>query len=929
MSTERSSVGPLSAAVAAALPTTATAADAATADALLTALRDPGIATALGVGIGVGALLAVLLRRKTAAAAPTTTDTDTDLPNRPLGQWTGLCHALSVRTGARLVCIHISDDGLECALKAAWQATGDTHATLNFTLPPPSNETRVYNADRAPLPSVTQIAASGAVAGVSVPVLSPSRRPVGWLSAFFDHVELDPGGQAAAHETAALVGALHHLASTPTVNVPPGLATGLSCVPAAVALRDEHGNLLESNDSFRILFADCDDEDQTQLDGIEEDASLLPSALEALYTAEHEVRRRSTAVVRALAIEQNGRRINCCFLGSPLFHDGRITGYASVVLDTGLDTDSLSALPTSQEQRALQTLRAIGEAVISLDTDGGIRHLNPAAERLIGLELADAIDRPFVDACALRDASTGEPFDLHSYLKRAVPSVQVDCVLEAASAPATGSDPATPARAAMDLSTTQQSARRVHLTLSSVLDRGGTPIGAAVTLSDITLQHRITNQLMHQATHDPVTALINRQQFISTLEAALRTVQTEGHDQVLVQIDLDDFKLINDGVGHFAGDALLAQLTPLIQRHIQPDDVLGRLGGDEFGLLLMHTDIVRAKAVADRITSELSAFKFEWSGKRYDVRASIGLTPVLADVPSAMELMQRADVACQTAKDSPHWDVFIYGSGDSEPARKHGTMQMVNVLHHALEHDGFCLFAQPIIALDASVRARGTQHYELLLRMLDPNGQAVSPGRFLGAAERYGLTSKIDRWVIENALALAGNTFHEHGYEFGVNLSGSSLSDPTLLDFISREMNRYDFQNNCLCFEITETEAIVDLDVARHVILSLRDRGCRFALDDFGSGLSSFTYLKHLPVDYLKIDGSFVKDMVSNPVDQSIVEQIHLVGKRLGLPTVAEFVEDRDTLHMIRKLGIDYAQGHLFAKPKAIETVFASSTTSP
>ncbi|MEM6987969.1 MAG: EAL domain-containing protein, partial [Pseudomonadota bacterium] len=195
------------------------------------------------------------------------------------------------------------------------------------------------------------------------------------------------------------------------------------------------------------------------------------------------------------------------------------------------------------------------------------------------------------------------------------------------------------------------------------------------------------------------------------------------------------------------------------------------------------------------------------------------------------------------------------------------------------------------------------------------------------AAERYGLTSKIDRWVIQHALALAGSVYHEQGYEFGVNLSGSSLSDPTLLDFISHEMNHYDFRSNHICFEITETEAIVDLDVARHVILSLRDRGCRFALDDFGSGLSSFTYLKHLPVDYLKIDGSFVKEMVGNPVDQSIVEQIHQVGKRLGLPTVAEFVENKETLHAIRKLGIDYAQGHLFAQPKPIEEVFSVTTS--
>lgn len=869
-------------------------------------LREPVVVSTLTLGIGLGALIAVLLRpRRETAPAPQAMDTTgADAPDRPLGQWAGLCHALCARTGARLVCIHISDDGFDATLRAAWQPhERQQQPKLSFTLPPPSNETRIYSADHAPLPAITQIAPSGAVAGLSVPILSPSRQPVGWLSAFFNYPDVDRGS-AAVSETAALVGALHHLASRPLAEVPDGLASGLSSVPAAVALRDANGNLLDSNDNFRILFTDCDDDDQTQLDSIEEDTSLLPSAMEALYTAEHEVRRRKAAVVRALTIDQNGQRVNCCFIGSPLLDNDRITGFASVVLDTGLDTDALSSLPTSQEQRALQTLRAIGEPIISLDTNGGIRHMNPAAERLIGLDLASAIDRPFADVCRLCEIDSRDVFDLHSYLKRAVPSVQIDCAMLSPDG--------------------RDSKRRVHLTLSSVFDRGGTPIGAAVTLRDVTLQHRITSQLMHQATHDPVTTLINRQQFISTLETALRTVQSDGREQVLVQIDLDDFKLINDGVGHFAGDALLAQLTPLIQRHLLPEDTLARLGGDEFGLLLTNSDLVRAEAVANKINAEFADFKFEWSGKRYDVHACMGITPVLADATSAMELMQRADVACQTAKESPHWDVIIYGADDSEPARKRGTMKMVNVLHHALEHDRFCLFAQPIVALDPSIRESGRHHYELLLRMLDPDGRAVGPARFLGAAERYGLTSRIDRWVIQRALALAGSAFHERGYEFGVNLSGSSLSDPTLLDFISHGMNQFDFKNNRFCFEITETEAIFDLDVARHIILSLRDRGCLFALDDFGSGLSSFTYLKHLPVDYLKIDGSFVRGMVSNPVDQSIVEQIHQVGKRLNLPTVAEFVEDRETLHALRKLGIDYVQGHLFAQPKPVEEVFSS-----
>ena len=897
------------------------------AEASVQSLLSPGLASALVIGLMLGATVAVLFRRRSPRPAPHK-QTNEPKPDRALGQWAGLCHALSVRIGARLVCIHISDNGMESELKAAWQAVNDPHAALNFTLPPPSNESRLYNADRAPLPAVSQIAATGAVAGMSVPVLSPEGQPVGWLSAFFDHVEIDPSGQAAAAETAALIGALNHLATDVRAQVSDNLIAQLANIPAAVAVRDERGNLLEANDSFRILFDDCDEEDQTQLDGIEEDATLLPSAIEALHTAEHEVRRRNAAVVRSLAIERNGQRINCCFVGSPLINGDLTTGYASVVVDTALGTDAMSALPTSQEQRALQTLRAIGEAVISLDTDGGIRHMNPAAERLLGIDLANAIDLPLVAACNLRDAGSGQPFDLHTYLKRAVPSIQVDCLLTinsddsvfATDQTGNSRDSTAPGRKGAT------SVRRVHLTLSSVLDRSGTPIGAAVTLSDVTLQHRITDQLMHQATHDPVTALINRQQFISTLESALRKAQIEGHDQVLMQIDLDDFKLINDGVGHFAGDALLTQITPLIQRHLQPHDELGRLGGDEFGVLLRDTDLVRAKRIADNIITSLCAFKFEWSGKRYDVRACIGVTPVLADATSAMELMQRADVACHTAKDSPHWDVFIYGSGDSEAARKHGTMQMVNVLHHALEHDRFCLYAQPIVAINAKARAGGRLHHELLLRMLDPDGKAISPGRFLGAAERYGLTSKIDRWVIHHALALAGRARHDKGFEFGVNLSGSSLSDPTLLDFISGEMNRHDFDNNTLCFEITETEAIVDLDVARHLILSLRDRGCRFALDDFGSGLSSFTYLKHLPVDYIKIDGSFVKDMVGNPVDQSIVEQIHEVGKRLGLPTIAEFVENRETLHAIRTLGIDYAQGHLISEPKPAEELLLRAT---
>jgi Amt family ammonium transporter len=390
----------------------------------------------------------------------------------------------------------------------------------------------------------------------------------------------------------------------------------------------------------------------------------------------------------------------------------------------------------------------------------------------------------------------------------------------------------------------------------------------------------------------------------------------KGADIVCCTLILDQFKLVNDTSGHQAGDELLRQLAAAMRRTLRGSDVVARLGGDEFGILLTECDAHVGEQLGEKLRCMISNFRFSWNGRLYQVGASIGLVELDQDWPDTAHLMSAADAACYAAKDAGRNKVRLYRRGDEEVERRRGEMAWVGRLTRAMQAEHFRLYFQPIVNLadPASGVARG-RHYELLLRLHDEEFP-VLPTAFIPAAERYQIMPTIDRWVIEHTLYQCAGSLQMLDKEqvvLGINLSGASLSNAQFQAFVRAAMQEHAQIAPHLCFEITETAAISNLESVRDLIDDLKKMGCRFALDDFGSGLSSFAYLQSLAVDYLKIDGAFVRDMVQNPVDAAMVEAIAKVARIMGIRTVAEFVEDRATADALRALGVDYGQGHFYA----------------
>jgi len=382
-------------------------------------------------------------------------------------------------------------------------------------------------------------------------------------------------------------------------------------------------------------------------------------------------------------------------------------------------------------------------------------------------------------------------------------------------------------------------------------------------------------------------------------------------------MDLDQFKIINDTCGHSAGDELLRQLGREMRSVIRKQDTLSRLGGDEFGLLLEHCSLNEAHHVAETILNKVQNFHFSWNGKIFRIGISIGLVAINQNFSDMTELLQWADSACYMAKESGRNRIHIYHPEDKELALRHGQMKWVSKINQALEDNRFIIYAQTIEPLDQS----GGKHYELLLRMIDEDGETIPPGAFLPAAERFDLMEKIDQWVVGNAFSLLSShsKFLDNVEFVSINLSGPSLTNESFLTDIIERFEDYSVEPSKICFEVTETVAISNMDCAIKFITKLKSIGCRFALDDFGSGLSSFGYLKSIPVDYLKIDGVFVKDMVTDPIDYAMVKSINDIGHVMSKKTIAEYVENEEIKNMLRMLGVDFAQGYGIDKPQPFD----------
>ncbi len=420
----------------------------------------------------------------------------------------------------------------------------------------------------------------------------------------------------------------------------------------------------------------------------------------------------------------------------------------------------------------------------------------------------------------------------------------------------------------------------------------------------------------YQASHDDLTGLINRRHFEHRLQLAVQSA-AEGRQHAFIYIDLDQFKIVNDTCGHSAGDELLRTLAGLLQSRLRTGDTLARLGGDEFGVLLENCPPGPAATIAENLRATVDDFRFCWQGNNFAVSLSIGVIDFSGAGMTVSEILAAADTACYIAKESGRNRVHVGHRDDHDISHRQSEMQWIGRLRQAMQQGRLHLYNQKIIALDKDAGNTGA-HFELLLRLHDEEGKLVPPGAFLPAAERFGLMPAIDRWVISSAF---GN-FHQlhadpdEALELcAINLSGASVSDPELLPFILRELELHRIPSSRVCFEITETAAIANLSQATVLINELRAAGCKFALDDFGSGMSSFAYLKHLPVDFLKIDGGFIKDMLSDPADAAMVEAINNIGHTMGLKTIAEFVENDAIRAWLESLKVDFAQGYGIGKP--------------
>jgi diguanylate cyclase (GGDEF)-like protein len=438
-------------------------------------------------------------------------------------------------------------------------------------------------------------------------------------------------------------------------------------------------------------------------------------------------------------------------------------------------------------------------------------------------------------------------------------------------------------------------------------------------VGDVAKVNEKSKKLFWQARHDALTNLPNRFHFEEKTAELIEDARETGHTHFMCYLDLDRFKVVNDSCGHAAGDELLSQIAKELALSLKKTDTLARLGGDEFGVLLENSSITRAETISKSLCKHVKNYHYVFKDKAFDIGVSIGLVEISARTKSVEEVFSQADIACYAAKDSGRNRVQLYREHDSDIATRSSEISWVSRILIALEEKRLVIFAQKISSVSKESKH---SHFEILVRLMDSHGKIVPPNEFLPAAERYDLMKKIDNYVIEQALdALNKNCFKGLGKTdfISINLSGQSLSDETFLDSVNKLLDKYEVDPRKVCFEITETSAIKNPRLVRRFMYTLKSRGVRFALDDFGTGLSSLTYLKQFPVDYLKIDGSFVRDIINNSVDRKLVSAINQLAHTMNIKTIAEYVETPEILALLDEMDVDYAQGFFIDKPEAVE----------
>ncbi|MCF5723272.1 EAL domain-containing protein [Pseudomonas syringae] len=553
----------------------------------------------------------------------------------------------------------------------------------------------------------------------------------------------------------------------------------------------------------------------------------------------------------------------------------------------------------AEKERAQITLESIGDGVITTDVDGAITYMNAAAEALTHWRSDQAEGLPLAALFNLLDDNAQpDGFTLIEHIVKGQLS---------------GGSEHSKTIQRVDGST-------VSVTLvGAPIRSAGKVSGAVLVMHDMTQERQYIANLSWQATHDALTGLANRREFEYRLEQVLYPAGlAQGGRHALMFLDLDQFKLVNDTCGHAAGDELLRHICALLQSDLREGDTLARLGGDEFGILLENCPAAAAEKIAESLRHTVQNLHFVWKGRPFMTTVSIGLVHI-SNTPTTLETSLRAaDMACYMAKEKGRNRVQVYHADDSELSLRFGEMAWVQRLHMALEENRFCLYSQEIYPLGHT--DGGSGHIEILLRLHDEAGRIILPDSFIPAAERYGLMTSLDRWVVENVFQIIADCIRERpGLPMAmcaINLSGITIGDEDFLGFLREKFLTYNIPPAMICFEITETSAIANLGSAIRFINELKALGCHFSLDEFCAGMSSFAYLKHLPVDFLKIDGSFVKDMLDDPINRAMVEVINHIGHVMGKRTIAEFVETPQIEQALLEIGVDYAQGYLIERPQ-------------
>jgi diguanylate cyclase (GGDEF)-like protein/PAS domain S-box-containing protein len=555
--------------------------------------------------------------------------------------------------------------------------------------------------------------------------------------------------------------------------------------------------------------------------------------------------------------------------------------------------------PEGQSMHVL-ALDSLAEAIIATDAAGLITYINPAAERLTGSGAGAALGKSLEDIVGFVDETDRRLLS--------------DPVRQAL----TSGAPVNLSRRALLLSRANGSERSIELSASPIRNEMKELIGAVVLLHDVTELRGLARQMSYQATHDALTGLVNRREFEGRLEEATESGRRGDGQHVLCYLDLDRFKVVNDTSGHLAGDSMLREVAKVLRDAVRDSDTVARLGGDEFGMLLIGCPLEKARQIADDVCRAVGDYRFVWKDKIFNIGVSIGLVEISRESGTLEELFAAADSACYVAKKQGSGRVAVYSARDEALARHTGEIQWLQKLQSALKDNRFQLYHQPIVP--AYGQNGGGPAMEVFVRLQDEAGHEVPPSEFVRAAERYRLMSLVDRWVVQTTLAALGRGAIPipANRSVGINVSGQTLGDAQFLEFVVECLDSTGVTPSQVCFEITESAVVANLDHARRFVGVLHGMGCQFALDDFGSGVGSFSNLKNLPMDYLKIDGSFMRNLARDSVNQAMVTAMIKLARTLNFKVIAEQVEDEAGLEAARRMGVDYIQGYAVGRPRLL-----------